>query len=110
MNNLTISNSKYKDWTVLNCEGEINFNNNQEFIAYVESVLLSDQKKIALDFSEILLIASVGLGSIAKLHERITLHGGKMVILASSDVVQSVFETTGLNQLVEMVEETKDLK
>jgi anti-anti-sigma factor len=68
----------------------------------LSAALASDHAQVVIDLRHVTFIDSCGLGAIVETHRRLALDGSHLVIVRPSGLVRRLFETTGLDSMLDL--------
>ncbi|MFH1762375.1 MAG: STAS domain-containing protein [bacterium] len=106
---LNIKSKTFNNWTIIEFEGEINFQNMSLFNNSLDNFLYKKIKNIALDFSKLEQITSNGIATILKLNEKIKMNDGHLKILGPSSHVESIFKSVGIDKIIRIIKKPEEL-
>lgn len=85
--------------TVLALEGEIDFHRVQNITAELSDAIKERPEKLVLDLAKLTYIDSSGLAALTEALRKVRAYGGMLYLVAMQDDVQTIFETSRLDQL-----------
>ncbi|MCM8787903.1 MAG: STAS domain-containing protein [Candidatus Omnitrophica bacterium] len=104
---MNVKEEKINDIVVCILEGEININTSPDLRKVFEKLIKNNEKKIAIDFSNITYIDSSGLATLIEMLQRLRKIGGKLRLANMSENIRNVFEITKLTKLFEIFDTTE---
>ncbi len=63
------------------------------------------RRKVLLDFATVEFLSSAALGKLIKLHQRLQVVGGKLVMCSISKTIMEIFELTKLDKMLKIVKD-----
>ncbi len=72
------------------------------------SVIAGSRNKVAVDFSDVTFLASMGVRVLVKTAKTMNLHGGKLVLINPNDAARKVLDATGADTIIAVVDTEAD--
>src|SRR5688500_2707422 len=95
---------RHGDAVVLHLRGEFDLTCKHEFEARLSEVLRHRVRSLTLDLRAVSFIASPGIGVVLELWSRARRDGWDFAVVRASDRVHQVFETTGLDGALPIID------
>ncbi|MCM8830806.1 MAG: STAS domain-containing protein [Candidatus Omnitrophica bacterium] len=104
---MNVREEKINDVVVCILEGEININTSPNLRKIFDRLIKDNEKKVAIDLSNITYIDSSGLATLIEMLQRLRKIGGKLRLANMSEKIKNVFEITKLTKLFEIFDTTE---
>lgn len=99
---MNVKEEKVNDVVICSLEGEININTSPILRKVFERLTRNNEKKIVIDFANVVYIDSSGLATLIEMLQRLRKIDGKMRLANLSDKIKNIFEITKLTKLFEI--------
>jgi anti-sigma B factor antagonist len=92
------------EWTVLTVRGDLDLATAPALRQRIVGLVAEGHRRFAVDLTALDFIDSIGLGMLVAGMKRANAVGGQLFVAADEDRIRSVFELTGLDEALGLVE------
>ncbi|KPK96903.1 MAG: hypothetical protein AMJ95_11840 [Omnitrophica WOR_2 bacterium SM23_72] len=96
---MKVKEEKVNDVLVCSLEGEVNISSSPELRKTFESIIQRNEKKVLVDFLNVIYIDSSGLATLIEMFHRLKKIGGTIRFTNMSQKIANIFEVTKLHKL-----------
>lgn len=89
---------------VISLVGELDTVAAEKFNASVETAITDAVRQVDVDFAKLEYISSAGMRTILALDKKVSAVGGKMTIKGMSEEIFQIFQITGFDQIIEIIQ------
>lgn len=107
---LTFDTTEYNGWTVLAVGGEIDVATAGQLRDQVSAMISDGAHRIVADLDGVEFMDSTGLGVLVGAHKSLVDAGGAMRVVCSQPTILKVFDITGLNAVIPLVDKIEDVE
>lgn len=107
---LTFDTAEHNGWTVLSVGGEVDVATAGQLRDQVTSMIASGTHRIIADLDGVDFMDSTGLGVLVGAHKSLVEVGGAMRVVCSQPTILKVFDITGLNAVIPLVDKIEDVE
>lgn len=107
---LTFETAEHNGWTVLSVGGEVDVATAGQLRDQVTGMIASGTQRIIADLDGVDFMDSTGLGVLVGAHKSLVEVGGAMRVVCSQPTILKVFDITGLNAVIPLVDKIDDVE
>jgi anti-anti-sigma factor len=104
-NYLSVVVSDRRDGTVLALSGELDLGSSPQLAAALDRLERGGSDRMILDLAELEFIDVTGLRLLLRVHERVSQHGGELVLVNVRAAVHRLLKLTGTTELLAVIQE-----